>query len=62
MYLQQYCVDSIALSLCKDINYPHNKWITTRELARKIDQIEQYTHYHQSVEGKIQGDVIYAEV
>jgi len=30
----------------RNINYPHNGWISTRDLARKLDQVEQYTHHH----------------
>lgn len=31
------------------VNYPQNGWISTRDLARKLDQVEQFTHHHSSV-------------
>lgn len=32
--------------LCRHVRYRHTSWISTRELARKLDQLEQFTHHH----------------
>jgi len=38
------------------LNYKQNHWISTSDLARRLAQVSQYTHQHQSIESQIQAN------